>query len=127
MAIVFGSLFTINSHGPVEESPFEAPVQETGAFGVPGVTVLAGARTKRTVSAEVWIYATYAVEADLLTEIETISAIQNRETTLTIDSQSYGRALFVGLEPRQPRSRFYSRQFTSWIYIGRARFVQLQP
>jgi hypothetical protein len=127
MAIVFGSLFTINSHGPVGESSFEAPVQETAAFGVPGVTVLAGARTKRTVESEVWIYNSYATEADLLTAIEAISDITNRETTLTIDSQSYGRALFVGLVPRQPRSRFYSRQFMSWIYLGTARFVQLQP
>jgi hypothetical protein len=127
MAIVFGSLVTFTEHGPVEETPFNAPVQETSAFGVPGVTVLAGARTTRNVSSEVWIYGGYATEAALLADIESFNALTNRETTLTIDSQAYGRSLFVGLVPRRQRSRFYSRQFASWIYIGEARFVQLQP
>jgi hypothetical protein len=127
MSIVFGSLFTFTAHGPVEETAFAAPVQETSAFGVPGVTVLAGPRTSRNVSSEVWIYGGYATEAELLADIESFNALTNRETTLTIDSQSYGRSLFVGLVPRQRRSRFYSRQFASWIYIGEARFVQLQP
>jgi hypothetical protein len=127
MAIVFGSLFTIDYHGPVEETSFAAPVQETSAFGVPGVTVLAGARTTRNVSTEVWIYGGYATEAALLAAIESVNAMTNREATLITASQSYGRSLFVGLVPRQRRSRFYSRQFASWIYIGEARFVQLQP
>lgn len=127
MAIVFGSLFTINSHGPPEEGPWENPVQENGAFGVPGITFLAGAQTVRTIEIEIWIYNSYATEADLRTALAAIEAEQNNEATLTIDSQSYNRSRFDGLIPRRPRSRFYSRQFTSWTYLGTARFTQLQP
>lgn len=127
MAIAFGSLFTINSHGPVVEEPWAAPVQESAAFGVPGVTFLDSKQKLRGLQTEVWIYGGYATEAALRTALSAIEAHHNKEATLTIDSQSYGRSRFDGLVPRQPRSRFYNRQESSWQYIGTARFTQLQP
>lgn len=127
MALVFGSLFTINSHGPVVEDGWQAPVQENTAAGVPGVTFLDLGRKIRTLQTEVWIYGAYATEADLRTVLTSIEGNTNKQTTLTIDSQSYGTCRFDGLVPRQPRHRFYNRQETSWHYIGTARFTQLQP
>jgi len=127
MAIVFGSLFTINSHGPVEEQPWNAPTQQNSAPGVPGVTFLDLARESRPLQSEVWIYGGYATEDALRTALAAIEAKTNQEATLTIDSQSYNRSRFDGLTPRPKRSRFYSRQHTSWMYIGIARFTQLQP
>jgi hypothetical protein len=128
MAIVFGSLFTINSHGPVLEDPWAAPLQENSAAGVPGVTFLDLGRKVRGVQVQdVWIYGGYSTEATLRTALTSIEGETNKEATLTIDSQSYGRCRFDGLVPRQPRSRFYNRQEASWHYIGTARFTQLQP
>lgn len=126
MALVFGSIFTLNGNGAVDEGPWNAPVQRTAAFGVPGSTVLVGAQTDRALTFDIWIYNSYATEADLRTAVEAIEAEQNKETTLTVDSQSYGRCLFDGLVPRRPRPRINSPNL-GWLWIGQARFTQLQP
>ena len=126
MSLVFGSLFTLDGNGSVEEGSWNAPVQRNSAFGVPGSTVLTGARTDRPISFDVWIYNSFATEADLITAVDAVNAEQNEETTLTVDSQSYGRCLFDGLVPRRPRPRISSPNL-GWLWIGQARFTQLEP
>jgi hypothetical protein len=126
MALVFGSKFTLNGNGSASEGPWNAPVQRNSAFGVPGSTVLTGARTDRSLVFDVWIYNSFATETDLKAAVDAVEAVQNEETTLTVDSQSYGRCLFDGLAPRQPRARINSPNL-GWLWVGQARFTQLQP
>ena len=126
MALVFGSLFTLNGNGTAQEGAWNFPQQRNVAFGVPGSTVLAGARTDRPLSFEIWIYNSYSTEANLKAAVDAVEALTGREATLTVDSQSYGRCLFDGLVPRSPRPRINSPNL-GWLWIGQARFTQLQP
>lgn len=126
MALVFGSLFTLNGNGQAEEGAWNFPRQQNTSHGVPGATVLTGARTDRPLSFEIWIYNSFASEADLKAAVDAVEAITGREATLTVDSQSYGRCLFDGLVPRSPRARINSPNL-GWLWIGQARFTQLQP
>jgi len=71
-------------------------------------------------------YNSFASEADLKAAVDAVEAITGREATLTVDSQSYGRCLFDGLVPRSPRARINSPNL-GWLWIGQARFTQLQP
>ena len=126
MSVVFGSLFTLNGNGSLTEGDVVAPTQENSQFGVPGTTFLTGPATSRDLSVELWIYNSYATEAALRTAVSSVEAEINKEATLTIEGESYGRCRFDGLSPRRPRPRINSPNL-GWLWIGEARFTQLEP